>query len=77
MGEFAAPYLVRHNLHFAVVAQYIKPEDLVSGGGKVEIAFIRASHNANQILPEEILTEEEARSIAHPADNLMDTHIGY
>jgi site-specific recombinase XerD len=41
-------------------------------GGKVEIAFIRASHNANQILPEEILTEEEVRSIAQAADNLRD-----
>jgi site-specific recombinase XerD/ribosomal protein L40E len=41
-------------------------------GGKVEIAFIRASHNSNQILPEEILTEEEVRSIAQAADNLRD-----
>jgi integrase/recombinase XerD len=41
-------------------------------GGKVEIAFIRASHNANQILPEEILTEEEVKAIAQAADNLRD-----
>jgi integrase/ribosomal protein L40E len=40
--------------------------------GKVEIAFIRASHNSNQILPEEILTEEEVKALAHSADNLRD-----
>jgi integrase len=40
--------------------------------GKVEIAFIRASHSGKQILPEEILTEEEVRRIAEAADNLRD-----